>query len=610
MSAWRWLSLCLLLGQAGCTVTAVSAQEDSRPKNSCSSGEGCGKGESCLGGLCQSLNGELEAVLLTATPAVESAIPHLTFVTHWAELQTTGVKDVVWPGTASVTGSLVLPDGHCYPEFISEDRDRAILASTDGTLPMTAMLSLRQRLLGLSQQTYYAQTVTAPVTGYKFGVQVPSGQYDVYLVPPKRQKGKCVVPPQLFRGVAIGVTENSATNGIYRFNLAAISELDLHVLWPESSPSLVGWVADIIEGVGGNPISTEVVLGMPNTSRQGKVDYAVPLAYSAVTDQSDSGSSIVAEDLLRLRPPAGVVAPTIYLARSALGLLQNPKDPVSLTIFNRLPEAVTVRGQMVKQEDGRTIGGTLTLVSTRIYGVDDGVFGSFQTSVVVRGDGAVEVRLPPGKYLVQASPPVGADGDRALSALEAEWDIPADAPLQFGKLLELAPTSQVTGQSRVQGAQVQAQPVPRNVLPFQDAFGSQPFTPRSTGAFVDAGGRFVLQVDQLRQGRVNISVQAPEELGFGWFVLPGLEIGLGNQDLGRVAQPLPVVLAGEASVLEDGRGVPLASAAIRAYAYLDRDFKYTRDPSEAQTIVQVAETRADGEGAFRLLLPASIDAPK
>jgi hypothetical protein len=614
MTLWRLLGAWLWLSQVACTVTAVSPREDARPRNSCSSSDSCGKGESCLSGLCQSLNGELEAVLLTATPSIDSTIPHLTFVTHLGELPASGgIKDIAWPGAALVTGSIVLPKDHCYPSFISDDPDAAILASKDGTLPVTATLSLRQRVLGLAQQTYYAKTVTAPIRGYTFDVRVPSGEYDVYLVPPKRQLGDCVVPPQLFRGVAIGVGENSDPNGAYRFSLSTISKLDLHVIWPDTAPELTGWVADMIEPVGGNPISTELVLGTPAPAKRGTkvVDYAVPLSYSAVVEGESASGANSAKYLLRLRPPAELVAPTIYLERSALGLLQNPEDPIDLTIFTKLPEPVTVLGQLVRENDGRTVGGTLTLVSEEIYGVDAGVFGSYQTSVEVKDSGAIQVRVPPGKYIVQVIPPTPTGSDPgSLSILEARWDVPADAPVQYGKLLELSSTSEVTGQSRAQGAQVQAVPAPRTVLPFKEAFGSPPFVPRSTGALVDDGGRFVLRVDKLEASRVNVTVQAPEELGFGWFVRPGLELGVGDQDLGRVTLPLPAVLSGVASVQQDSKAVPLQSGTIRAYAYLDEDFRYTRDPTVAKTVIQVAETRADDAGAFRLLLPATIDAPK
>jgi hypothetical protein len=60
-------------------------------------------------------------------------------------------------------------------------------------------------------------------------------------------------------------------------------------------------------------------------------------------------------------------------------------------------------------------------------------------------------------------------------------------------------------------------------------------------------------------------------------------------------------------VVDDaGTPKPLASASVRAYAYLDKDRAYTRDPKMAAFLVEVAETRADANGAFRLLIPESI----
>lgn len=595
----------LLAAQAGCTVAAVGAKEDARPKNSCSSSDSCGRGESCLAGLCQSLNGQLEAVLLAATPDFQSSLPRLTFVTHHS-LEASEVK---WPGPANVTGSLALPAGHCYPEFISDDPTRAILASTDGTLPVSATLSLRQRTWGLPQQTYYAKTVTAPLSGYTFDVQVPGGEYDVYLVPPRRYRGTCAVPPQLFRGVPIGVNE-SASNGAYRFNLAAVSELNLHLLWPEASPSLEGWTADLIDHITGNRISTEVVLASP-ARRQSLQDYSISLAYSSVTDSSGSTNVNSSEDLVRLRPPAEVVAPTIYLERSGLGLLQDPTDPVDVTVFTRFPSPVSVRGKMVSAEDGRAVSGTVTFTSKKIYGVDAGLPASFQTTATVGEDGELEVALSPGQYIVEATPPVFGNGAAdSLSMLATEWDIPADAPQQFGKLLELYRLSRVTGLARVQGAQAQADPIPLTPRPFDEAYGEQPLVPRATGALVDDAGWFALQVDELVGTRINISVQAPEELGFGWFVRPGLTLGGGDHDLGRVNLPVPSVLSGLAVVQGASGDTPLASASIRAYAYLNKDYEITRDPSAAVTVVQVAATRADPSGAFRLLLPSTIHAPK
>lgn len=608
MSGLHASLLGLLLLQAGCTVTAVSATEDTRPRNACTSSEACGDDESCFEGICRSLNGELEAVLLTATPSVDSTLPRLTFVTHVGDLPARSDSEVVvWPGASALTGSISLPQDHCYPSFISDDPNASILKAEDGTLPVSVMLTLRQRQLGLPQQTYLAKTVEAPVKGYTFTLQVPSGEYDVYMAPRARQTPDCVLPPQLFRRVSIGVNENSNPPAAYRFQYAAISKLVLHLLWPVSARSLQGWSVDIIEPQGGNPVSTRVVLDAP-TVRQGKLDYLAELTSSLVADSTSSSGGAPESDLLRLSPPSGLVAPTAYLERSALGLLQDPDLPVDLTIFTQYPAAVSVQGQM-RRKGGGTVGGSVMLASKEIYGMDKGVFGSYQTRIDNVGpSGVFTVNVPPGRYAVRAVPEV--DQSAPLSSLETEWLVPADPPSQFGKLLELSSNSLITGQSRIQGVQVQVLPAPRDVLPFEVAFGVRPFSPRPAGAYADETGRFALRVDQSAQTRVSLTVRPPEELGYAWFVRTGLVLGAENQDLGRVVPPLPSVLSGTAAVLQSGRDVSLVYATIRAYAYLDDNFQYTRDPSQAATVVQVAETRADAGGQFRLLLPSSIDAPK
>jgi hypothetical protein len=213
------------------------------------------------------------------------------------------------------------------------------------------------------------------------------------------------------------------------------------------------------------------------------------------------------------------------------------------------------------------------------------------------------VHVPPGVYKVQAVPPLPDGAPSApggLSAVEATWPISADVAVQAGKLLEIPPLAMVTGLGRVQGAQVQALPVPQSVLPFDQAFGEDPFSPRVSTALVDETGHFTVQADP---GAFNLSVQAPDQLGFAWFVRPGVQIGAGDEDLGRAVPPLPSVLSGTVTI--GARGA-LPSGSIRAYAYLDKNLAYTRDPKEAVSVVQVAETRSDETGAFRLLIPESI----
>ncbi len=596
----------LLPSAWGCTVTAVSQGDDPRPSNSCTSESDCGQ-DTCRDGLCQPLNGQLEALLISATPPSDSGIPHLTFVAQLDNVPTSGgSQDLTLPGPSHVVGSLVLPKGAtCYPGFISDDPRTPIGPADDGkSLPVTVTLALSQRLLGLAQQPYFASTSTRNKQGgYTFDIQVPRGEYDVYLAPPAKQEG-CPVPPQLYRSFVI-----DRENAEITFPLSSIANLPLGIRWPKASPSLSGWVVDIIEPLGGNPISTQRVLGEPISLGEKLVEYPAGLFYSTVVAPVAATGVASASDLLRLRPPRDLIAPTIFLDRSALGLLLPPGQRVVLDRFTRIPLPVTVEGQVARLEDGTPVGGYVTLVSTKIYGVDPGIFASYQTTVQVGVDGALRAELPPGKYRVQAVPPLpgGQSLDGALAALETTWDIPADTPVQYGKLLELQPISAVVGQTRFLGAQVQAVPSPQTILPFEQAFGAGPFAPRASAGLVDDAGRFVVKADP---GSFDVSVQAPDTLGFGWFVRPGLQVEAQDLDLGRVTLPTPSLLFGTARVSLSGTEAPLASAAIRAYAYLDKDLAYTRDPKLAVSVVQVAETRADENGVFRLLIPSRIAASK
>lgn len=620
MKTRELLPLALLLAStAGCTVTAVSPGEDPRPRNSCSQDDECGSGFSCSFGVCQTLNGDLESLLITASPPSDSSVPHFTFVTELDDVPTDGGnRDITLLAPPQVTGTLMLPVSmSCYPAFlidVGQPMPVVMPAATDRSVPVTVTLALHQRALGLSQQIYYAKTGSLVGRGYSFGVKVPAGRYDVYLAPPTSQSGTtCVAPPQLYRDFPIRLENGEQATTTILFKLPVVSRLNLRVLWPQSSPPLDGWVADIIEPSGGNAISTQVVLGEPTPREDNTIEYAVPLSYSTTMVGYPPAPDSTGE-LLRLRPPADSNAPTIYLDRAALGLLQtNPDDDVRLTAFTRLPRSVNVHGQLLRRDGGTSVAGTVTLVSTEIYGVDSGVFASYRTTAEASSSGLIDITLPPGKYRVHGLAPQWTDtttGDvplDPLSAGETTWDIPADLPIQFGKVLELPPFTELGGHARVPGSQVRAIPSPRTASPFEAAFGDAALYPRFSSGLVDDAGRFALQVDP---GLFDVTAQAPEELGWGWYVRPGVEVASRDLELG-IELRRPSVLSGTASIALPGGTQPLASAAISAYAYLNKDHAYTRDPEQAVSVVQVAETRAGADGRFRLLLPASIiTAPK
>jgi len=608
------LGLALLVVQTGCTVTAVSAQGDPRPNNACESDSDCSQDglQRCSQsqGLCQALNGHIEGMLVAVTPASDSMIPHLTFVADVQDIPTSGGKhDLSLPGPSHLTASLQLTAdaAHvCYPTFTSDDPEHPLFPAPDKvSLPADVTLSLRQSLLGVPQQVYFGKTGSGfnSKGAYSLDTQLPAGDYEVYLVPPRGQLN-CPVPPQLVRSQAV-----AAGTPALQFVVSAILPLTVDLHWPRASVALTGWIADIIEPIGGRPISTEATLAAPFDPGplSNTVAYTLSLVYSPVAEAAPTDTSVQSgHELFRLRPPAGVVAPTVFFDRTALGLFEGDHADLS-SIFTRLPTAVKLQGQLARLDTGARVSGNVTLLSKSISGMDQGIFGSYETTAEAGDDGLFEVELPPGQYLARAVPPMPAGippVDGALSAIEVTWDVPADIDSQAGKLLELPKLAEVTGLAGVQGAQVQAVPSPQPVLVFNEAFGLGPFTPRASSALVDETGRFVMQADP---GTFDISVQASESLGFGWFVRAGVQVGDKPLDLGHANPPVPSVLTGTAT-LDDS--TKLSAAAIRAYVYLDKDQAYTRDPKQAVSVIEVAQTRAADDGTFRLLLPSSIAAPK
>ena len=615
MKAALLLGALALVTLGGCTISAVGKSDDPRPKNECSMQADCRNTELCSEGMCQPLNGQLESLLLEITPPADSSVPSLSFTVRVDDVPTSGgelkVRSVFG---AKVTGNLHLPpSASCYPTLPQDGVP--LPAAADGTLPVTVTFIARERLLGVPQRLYATSSkfqldANSPTyLSYRFDTVVPVGEYDVYVVPPRGQQD-CVVPPQLFRRQKIE-TDNTQLD----YPAAIAATLNVHLMWPRSELSLDGWVADVIEPLDGRTISSSVLLTEPAIVGD-ELEYVIPLVYSTVTEINPAkGEGKTPGDLVRLRPPEGAALPTILFDREALRLLA--EDEPRIKGFTRYPAPVTVMGQLARKDDGSPISGQVKLVSTAITGVDPGVFASFQTTVSVAENGMFSVELPPGKYRVLALPD-DARSSEGLAALETEWEIRGMVSPQAGKLLELSEGHQIRGASSFGGALVSASPTPRPVLPFEQAFGAAPFMPRSrSGSVGTEDGTFALSVDA---GRFDVSVRVPESLGYAWYVRPGVVVGEESRDLGRLAAVVPSLVRGTTTAIsaeldrETKQFLPVARslphASVRAYAYLDADFAYTRDPAAAVSVVQVAETRSDENGDFRLLVPSSLAASK
>jgi len=628
----RIACIALLAQLAGCTVSAKDGMSNAGPSNTCSSDADCDNGN-CNQQVCQTLNGQLESLLLEVTPPADSALPHIPFVKHLEDVPTSGGRQVIsLVHSARVTGFLT-PSHQpaCVRRFYGLE-DNLLSPSTDGlSLPVSVTFTPRDGLLGLPTPMYLADatlpTINRGAVEYVFDLQVPAAIYDVYVVPvrhevesmdPSVPAESCRVPPQLFRRQPIGKdpVRQPTDDALLEYTAAATASLELKIVFPQSAGELEDWVVDIIEPLSGNPLSSTELLThptlvpLPKDAGKG-FEYLVSLAYSGVNEVGHGEVAVDgANDLIRLRPPPGLVAPTIFFDRTGVGLFaeEDQDDPAEISGLTKLPSAVTLEGQMTTRDEREPTPGRIDFVSTEIFGVDAGIFASFQTSVAVDADGFFSVRIPPGKYRVWGVPSqAGGSAGGELSSYEAAWEVSADAPFQAGRLLELPRRTEVRGQTSLPSAEIQAVASPQTILPFDQVFGGATFIPRATPGLVDAAGRFVVEADP---GSFDISLRPPESSGFAWFVRPGFEVQPGSpqQQLGGLAPQQPSLFTGSIVVGEGPMPSAIPFALIRAYAYLDENLAYTGDPMAARSVIQVAQTRTDEQGDFRLLIPAALGA--
>jgi hypothetical protein len=457
------------------------------------------------------------------------------------------------------------------------------------------------------EQTYLVNNLY-----WALSVNVPPGRYDIYVEPKPQPAGACLVPPQLIRS-------NMITSGNMRLNipLPVPSMFEFHVT---GNTALNGWMVDMLEPTSGRVISTRAPLTLVKGS---KSDYVATLAYSAVTEGSTT--PVQQEQLLRLSPPADApessALPTVILARSALALFDPGRG--TLSSFTSLPTPIHVIGQVTFGETPTPVPATVTLVANSISGIAPGVLASLVRTVNVGADGQFDVHLLPGKYTVSTVPQSPLDPTRpnqlTLAADSREWIVPSSPLEQGGKTIDLSNSLGITGsvvdvaQHYVATAQVQAVASPQSIRydALQETLGGTAavphpaFVPRATAGEVGSDGSFALKADP---GTFDISVRPNDDTGFAWLVAPNVLVSrLGSAaHFPLLTLPLPVSYSGTVTVGgSDGASTPIPSALIRAYIYL-KDGDYT-DAAHANSVVQVAETRADKLGAFEILIPAELN---
>jgi len=603
----RWLGLtpllCLL---AACNVASVQEAPNTIVHNQCESAGDC-PGGACVAKQCRSSTTALQSMLFEVTPPADgTAIAGMQFLVPNDHMdQGDSEASLVLGSISPVTGKVLAEGRKCVPKFVGE---LGIAAKADDlSVPARVSLTPSSAALGLYSPRTVVQSNLIGDSYWGFSATIAPGTYDVYVEPRPQPDQLCPVPPQVLRSLDL-------QRGTLKISLPAPSLFEFHVTWPAGDGKLDGWTVDMLDPASGLVISNRVPLAL---GAGGKTDYVANLTYSPVL-VAGKPSTGQRDQLLRLSPPEGsperVALPTVMMARSALGLFSAVRGTFSN--FSFLPTPVHVHGQVTSRNTPIPVGATVTLVATKITDIDSGVLASFVRTANVGDDGQFDVHLLPGTYRVSTVPKATLDASRGnatpLAADARDWIVPKTPEEQAGKVIELGDALPVTGEaydatdhSPVATAQVQAVASPLSIRAsaLQQSLTGAPMVPRSSAGEVGDRGEFSLKTDP---GTFDISVRPDPNTGFAWLVLPNVAVTSSSSgvSLGRINMPLPFSYGGTVTESDTGRAVP--GALIRAFIYL-KGGAYTDDVSVADSVLQVAETRAGKEGLFDLLIPAELN---
>jgi hypothetical protein len=623
-----WTLGCLGFVLAACDVATVDQVPSTIAQNHCDSDADC-ENSSCVNSQCRSRAGDIHTVLLEVTPPADGSLmagkqflkPGITLPSGGAPL------DLDLDLVSQIVGRVSADFQSCArdePKFVNDSGGFYAITSDSS---ISAYLTFSPSTTGLGLYSPHTVVKSALVQGsyFAFAVNVPPGDYDIYIEPGPQADDSCPVPPQLRRSQHFNGGSPSRI-----ILLPEPSTFDFHVSWPIADGALNGWYADMLDPVSGRVISNRVQLAVSSAKRD---EYVAKISYfPVVVGDTTSGG---AGELVRLSPPDKVTAPTVLLSRGALGLF----EPNTGTLSNfSFPAPVKLLGQVTAQSTPRPVAATVTLVATKITGMDPGIPASFVRTQAVGGDGQFSLDVLPGTYLVSAVPSVElststasqVDDDSKLAAVTQEWTVPSTPSVQAGRVVALGTALPINGSATyktgggVATAPVQAAPSPSSLkasvlnqlspnaqlcqaaAPDSELCKSR-YIPRASTGVVAQNGAFALLADP---GTFDVTVRPLASTGFGWQLFPSVTVDIlgAGPNLGGKTIPAPVAYSGTVTTPGADPKPTVPNALLRAYVYLSQG-RYVDDSSKADSVLQVAETRAKNDGSFEILIPTTVNDP-
>lgn len=561
----RWLinSVGILaLAFAGCGVNTLDEVDGAPTQNSCESTADCSTGSTCQSAVCRTSQGTIDAIVVAVTPATTTQmVGGIRFLKQLSGLREGGQTfqlpldpPSVVTGTVTVGGVALACDVHVT--FTPVDR-----------------------VLGLAPDEYSASTAKGELS-----LSIPAGTYEVYVRPESSADTQsCPVVPKLYRQVEV-------PSGVYELPLKLGEPSKLNLSFIANDVQLEGWRVSVMDLDSGRLLSQELTL------ESGMLDdgtYGLQIPFNEVPDESDKG-----KELIQLRPPEGVVSPTLLWSREGLEVFAPGELSMDLSkvSFELGSYSGFVEGPGREQQSA-----TLTFTSIGLGGLGEGVLGSYTTTVVADDSGAFSIEsIPLGTYRVQVTPP----DEGELGAREVEISVTPKG--QGGSTIQLEARTPIagtvvfdqSGSPPVSGATVQAIASARqgSIDAFKLALGEAPFVPRASSALTGQGGAFKLDADP---GVFDISVRPPVGSNLPWLVRPNVTVPVPNNGLGVLKIPAPVLQSGVVTL----NGSPVGGASVRAYAYLGRD-GYLPDRESAVSVIAVGEAYTAEDGSFQLWLPS------
>jgi hypothetical protein len=559
----------------------------------------------------------IQSLLVEVTPS--NTTPDMGGKAFYARLDAVGGDIAIGPA-GTVTGSIAATvDSAC--EFQGPAPDLMMYVPSQGTIPANLTFVPSERLLGVAATTYVTASGVdwrAPEP-YQYRTSLPPGDYDIYVEPrldpdgdpTLEQEAKCLVPPFLLRRKEI------TGNLTLAIELPAATAIPAIVRGPAGDMSLSGWSAVVLDAVSGRILSAPFRLPAP-IQTEASSDYAWAMRFVPAHVVEDGTLKVDPEfegrEVIRLSPPADVVAPSFYFERSGADI--SPGGPHIFDLApvtgysipaSPVPDTMTIQVQTVDLETNRPVEAAVTLTSESIEGASRSA--SFVATVQVGEDGLADVEVPPGEYLIRAVPPPSL----GLSTAETRWKVREIPGIdQGGKAIPLPRAPRVTGEAFVSGvggpafgatANAVVSPLNAQTDVLQRTLDAPPTLPRTSAEIIDRDGAFELEVDP---GQYDFFVRPEARSRYAWLVSPQMTVTAADLNLPRLKLPLPYVYRAHVIVEVDGETTRVPGALVRAYTYVTKGGQYTSDVSESAAVIPVAEARADENGAFELLIPASL----